>query len=268
MQLSEQAFPAATMYNYLFHQSRSRNRVEFIDDFPNEAEVISSIQIHPMGWNALSRNVSCEEDQEWTCVHDIQNRDPLDYDEAYSFIEPMLADGNEDEDGNMRPTDIWMGFMTNELAQRSRNQPIQTMDGYDRPFMGVISSGIVGRNQYTKFFRKRPEDRYKIVKNLPRLTHYKQELPVGKGYIKELCYSTDGRIICSPHDNGVRLLSFNDELQEVCHCVPDKPKELHTIAKLDNLHSHTVVSCKFNPKHYQMVSGCLGGKIVWYKPIL
>lgn len=64
MQLSEQTFPAATMYNYLFYQSRRRNRIEFIDDFPNEAEVISSVQIHPMGWNALSRNVSSEEDDE------------------------------------------------------------------------------------------------------------------------------------------------------------------------------------------------------------
>lgn len=64
MQLSEQTFPAATMYNYLFDQNRKRNRVEFVDDFPNDAEVISSIQVHPMGWSVLSRNVSADDDQE------------------------------------------------------------------------------------------------------------------------------------------------------------------------------------------------------------
>lgn len=62
MQVSEQTFPAGTMFNYLF--TTSRNRIEFIDDFPNDAEVISSIQIHPMGWCALSRNVSAEDREE------------------------------------------------------------------------------------------------------------------------------------------------------------------------------------------------------------
>lgn len=64
MQLSEQTFPVSTMFNYLFSLERTRNRIEFIDDFPNEAEVISSLQIHPMGWCALSRNVNAEENEE------------------------------------------------------------------------------------------------------------------------------------------------------------------------------------------------------------
>lgn len=69
MQLSDQTFPAATMYNYLFAPSRKRNRIEFIDDFPNDAEVISSIQIHPMGWNALSRNICTDDSREVSFIH-------------------------------------------------------------------------------------------------------------------------------------------------------------------------------------------------------
>lgn len=64
MQLSEQIFPAATVFNHLFATDRTRNRIEFIDDFPNDAELISSLQIHPMGWCAVSRYVNAEEDEE------------------------------------------------------------------------------------------------------------------------------------------------------------------------------------------------------------
>lgn len=64
MQLQDQTFPAATMYNYLFSTERTSNRLEFIDDFPNQAEVISSLQIHPMSWCAVSRNVNAGENEE------------------------------------------------------------------------------------------------------------------------------------------------------------------------------------------------------------
>lgn len=110
--------------------------------------------------------------------------------------------------------------------------------------------------------------RYKIIRNLPRLTHFKKERNMGKGYIKELCFSSDGRIICSPYNRGVRLLGFNEHLDELCYCVPEKPRELFTLAEMNNYHSDVVLSCKFSPRHCQMVSGCLGGEIVWYRPIL
>jgi len=29
--------------------------------------------VHPQGWNVLSRNVTTDEQSEWTCVHDIQD---------------------------------------------------------------------------------------------------------------------------------------------------------------------------------------------------
>jgi WD repeat-containing protein 32 len=64
MQMSGQSFPAGTIFNYLFLPTRRRNRVEFIDDFMIDAEVISSLQIHPHGWNAVSRSLSsCEAEE-------------------------------------------------------------------------------------------------------------------------------------------------------------------------------------------------------------
>lgn len=72
MQLQDQTFPAATMFNYLFDTNRARNRLEFIDDFPNQAEVISSLEIHPMGWSAVSRNITADERQEVSLLYFFQ----------------------------------------------------------------------------------------------------------------------------------------------------------------------------------------------------
>ncbi|KAL1423299.1 hypothetical protein MTO96_021277 [Rhipicephalus appendiculatus] len=60
------------------HFTARRNRVELICDFPseNDAEIISSLQVHPHGWCVLSRNTSRNEKSEWTCVHDIQEQPP------------------------------------------------------------------------------------------------------------------------------------------------------------------------------------------------
>lgn len=29
--------------------------------------------MHPQGWNVLSRNITTDEQSEWTCIHDIQD---------------------------------------------------------------------------------------------------------------------------------------------------------------------------------------------------
>lgn len=48
---------------------------ELISDWPigNEAEVVSSLHVHPQGWCVVSRNTSNVDKSEWTCVHDIQD---------------------------------------------------------------------------------------------------------------------------------------------------------------------------------------------------
>jgi len=66
MQLSQTTIPVAASYTHLFSHNRPHNRVEFLTDFPvgDDAEVISSLQVHPQGWCALSRNVSSGEKSE------------------------------------------------------------------------------------------------------------------------------------------------------------------------------------------------------------
>lgn len=122
------------------------------------------------------------------------------------------------------------------------------------------------QNQQTMYAIPR---NHKIHQNTPRLTHYIEEPNVGSGYIKELCFSADGRLICSPFGYGVRLLAFSNDCAELSNCVPpaNESVQLHELATHIG-HSDIVVSTKFSPKHYLLVSGCLSGKIVWHQPVV
>ena len=108
-----------------------------------------------------------------------------------------------------------------------------------------------------------------VHQNIPRLTHYIEEPNVGSGYIKELCFSADGRVICSPFGYGVRLLAFSNQCQELSDCVPpfNESVQLHELATSIS-HTDIVVSTKFSPRHCLLVSGCLSGKIFWHQPVI
>lgn len=134
----------------------------------------------------------------------------------------------------------------------------------NRTSVTVINSGIFTHDE-SNF--ENSEDRYKIIKNHPRLTYYVEEANLGKGFIKEVCFSTDGRIICSPYDKGIRLFAFNNNFNELSMCVPDYPQKLTMVAHYKEYHPEIVVSCKFSPRHCLLVSGCLGGQISWFQPV-
>eukprot|EP00058_Branchiostoma_floridae_P018326 XP_002603815.1 hypothetical protein BRAFLDRAFT_86651 [Branchiostoma floridae] len=101
----------------------------------------------------------------------------------------------------------------------------------------------------------------------PRLTHFIEEANVGRGFIKELCFSDDGRLVCSPFGFGVRLLAFDPKCSELCDCHPDTPVQLYEV-KTEMTHADTVLTTKFSPIHCMLVSGCLSGKIFFYQPAL
>nr|XP_002737209.1 PREDICTED: DDB1- and CUL4-associated factor 10-like [Saccoglossus kowalevskii] len=172
-----------------------KNRVEIVTEFPLQSQVfnISSLQIHPYGWCALSRFTSEAEDVEYSCVHDLQ-------DKRFS---------NKDE----------------------------------------------------------TETEATCTTGVSRLTNYIEECSDGKGYIKELCFSPDGRIVCSPYGYGVRLLAFNDKCQELCDCHPNTPQELYEL-KTIVCHRRTVLTSKFSPMHNLLATGCQAGRIVIHQPKL
>ncbi|XP_011166000.1 DDB1- and CUL4-associated factor 10 [Solenopsis invicta] len=456
MQLSQTTIPVAASYTHLFAHTRTHNRVEFLTDFPigDDAEVISSLQVHPQGWCALSRNVSSGEKSEWTCVHDIQEREAssnveqvnegeegrltsLNVEEfedfpqsqssrsgmtssfviengnrarivhdvsdvrSNSFDSPIrvstdaapssirssrtswqvtarrnlrsqsrsprpdrnavrtnfdmvevssstsaaadsrinaIHDDDRPEDQHVddndnsahdasadereyrspRPhsqlndlrrrnmidnftsgnvelhvstTDVWEALVAIREARLRRERERQFYPGAERrDWLPRSNNGvsvnlprsshtvvIIGdrtrvqnlqnrQNQQTMYAIPR---NHKIHQNTPRLTHYIEEPNVGSGYIKELCFSADGRLICSPFGYGVRLLAFSSNCAELSNCVPpaNESVQLHELATHIG-HSDIVVSTKFSPKHYLLVSGCLSGKIVWHQPVV
>ncbi|XP_041668139.1 DDB1- and CUL4-associated factor 10 [Cheilinus undulatus] len=98
-----------------------------------------------------------------------------------------------------------------------------------------------------------------------RLTHYIEEANVGRGYIKELCFSPDGRLICSPYGYGVRLLAFDESCGELADCMPVQTSCLREIRSIYS-HSDVVLTTKFSPTHCQLASGCLSGRVALYQP--
>ncbi|XP_078051831.1 DDB1- and CUL4-associated factor 10 homolog isoform X1 [Augochlora pura] len=411
MQSSQTTIPYVASFTHLFSHSRAHNRVEFLTDFPvgDDAEIISSLQVHPQGWCALSRNVSNGEKSEWTCIHDIQERDSSpsgdegkegeesgpqfndvsveefeDYEPPSSFLlesprrvrvlHTTMSDASSNSHGSSenaqqppRPSRIgWLGASRRASRPQSRIPRLdrsstiranlgvevssssgtsdarlagerdrerddarqEDRDVYDtseneslheeayiRPYMiDNFSTGNVELHVSTtdvweahvaiREARLRQErdwlsrssnntvmiigDRTRIQnqnrqgqqtmfaiprnrmihQNRPRLTHYIEEPNVGSGYIKELCFSADGRLICSPFGYGVRLLAFSSDCSELSNCVPPfESVQLHELATTVS-HSGIVVSTKFSPRHCLLVSGCLSGKIVWHEPVV
>jgi len=106
-----------------------------------------------------------------------------------------------------------------------------------------------------------------IYKNLKRLTNYCEELNVGHGFIKEICFSPDGRVICSPYAYGFRLLAFNSDCKEMSSSLSPTPQPLYELRNC-SLHPNLVVTTKFSPTHFMIASGCLSGRVNFYQPIL
>ena len=107
LQMSKNPFPGALNATPLFHAKR--NRVELVSDFApnNEPEIVSSLQLHPQGWVAVSRNINSDERTEWCCVHDIQSY-PVDPQDDEDINETKRSESNpqqqSERQSNLPPT--------------------------------------------------------------------------------------------------------------------------------------------------------------------
>ncbi|XP_054735796.1 DDB1- and CUL4-associated factor 10 homolog [Anastrepha obliqua] len=112
----------------------------------------------------------------------------------------------------------------------------------------------------------------KIFQNPKKLTHYIKELNKEKTFIKEPCFSSDGRIICSPFATGVRLLGFSDDcsIYPYPHNFSSSDRKSQPLSEILTMraHSEIVLSSRFSPREPLLVTGCRSGKIVWYQPNL
>ncbi|XP_026333282.1 DDB1- and CUL4-associated factor 10 isoform X3 [Hyposmocoma kahamanoa] len=319
MQMSQQVIPIASMYDHLFERKRTENRVEFVSDFPlgNDAEVVSSLQVHPQGWSALSRNISHDDRSEWSCIHDIQPmnvesessvrdsapasppprravgrrglrprtrpyRAPRPHpapsntasppsSSGHSVLAPPEAAGQVGRNFNMqRIMGINTGIAppTGLRTRHPRLLPRHSMFAHYESTLPSTSGQTPPLRESPSTSYDDPEPRHYIRQNKDRLLYYVEETNEGKGFIKELCYSADGRLVCSPFGRGMRLLALNENCSELSHCVNDfkGPAPMVELGQSLGVHQDLVVSTKFSPRYHLLVTGCLEGKIVWYEP--
>ncbi len=97
-------------------------------------------------------------------------------------------------------------------------------------------------------------------------------------FIKEFCFSPDGRIIASPHGKGVRLLATDDLCTPIDVYKDDrfvceggcKDSELQVINDLaiGGSFSSSVLSCRFAHEDFVLATGGYSGEFLFHQPRL
>lgn len=244
----------------------------FENIIPDSSETNS--EIVPFSSNASNNS---DTSNEASSTSDQSNRpgnpniqiDPPDDDPPQNEGQNLNISDNDDEiqiipyQPSLRPSlinteeilDLWTGNIP--FYQRSR----RTLT--ERPHR--INTGILSMNPRNV---RRPN----IKQNNRRLLYYCSEPNEGKGFIKELCFNNDGRLICSPYKCGIRLLSFSKSCDELAHVLPSHsykativPQKLNEVFLKADQHQDIVVSTKFSPRAPIVVSGCLSGELSWYQ---
>ncbi|KAL4641876.1 DDB1- and CUL4-associated factor 10 [Arapaima gigas] len=159
--------------------------------------------------------------------------------------------------------------VTPEIPCESRGNCITSLQLHPKGWATLIRcSGNMDDQEWTCVYEFQEGDPARSLTS-PRcslqLTHYIEEANVGHGYIKELCFSPDGRLVCSPYGYGVRLLAFNSSCGELSDCLPAETSCLHEVCSIYS-HSDVVLTTKFSPTHCQLASGCLSGRVSLYQP--
>lgn len=134
----------------------------------------------------------------------------------------------------------------------------------------MVESSTALRHVEPARLLQQPPRSYSVHVPRPRLQFFQQEPNVGRGYIKEQCFSADGRLVVSPYANGLRLLAFDARCSELCDCPPVAPgqaRQLHEIQSL-SMHAQVALTTRFSPTQCMFVSGALDGSVAFLQPSL
>eukprot|EP00118_Oscarella_pearsei_P007666 m.38182 g.38182 ORF g.38182 m.38182 type:complete len:415 (+) comp32529_c0_seq11:50-1294(+) len=106
-----------------------------------------------------------------------------------------------------------------------------------------------------------------VPEKKPKLCYSIEECNRVKEYIKEACFSSDGRIVFSPFAFGIRLLAYDDDCNELSVAAEKftKPSNFSEIKTLIS-HRDVVVSTRCSPVHMLLASGCLKGHVCFHQP--
>ena len=91
-------------------------------------------------------------------------------------------------------------------------------------------------------------------------------------YIKEISFSTDGRLLVSPYGNGVRLLSVDNDCTPIGHYYhansSSEGAEFKVVATCTGDDATPVLTSRLNSNTMCLASGSEGGRVVFYSPRL
>ena len=95
-------------------------------------------------------------------------------------------------------------------------------------------------------------------------------------YIKECCFSRDGRVLASPHEYGARLLAVDSRCTPLDLYYDDR--HISSDRKLGSFdfevactlsgHSGPVLACAFANRDTLLATGCMEGQVLFHKPHL
>ena len=169
-----------------------------------------------------------------------------------SLVETMLARGNRES-------------VDQAADDRTTDMPLRPQRCYVRCGFNESDQTFLFRHRSARK-RKRDDAAAHIHRNLKRLTHFVPEANVGRGFIKEISFSSDGRVVASPFGFGLRLLAFDplcSQLRDYPSPTPLRLAEVTSYMPHDNF----VVAAKFSPVHNLLVTGCLQGRVAFHQPV-
>ena len=92
-------------------------------------------------------------------------------------------------------------------------------------------------------------------------------------FIKEICFSPDGRLIAAPLSNTVKLLAATSECPNF-DLYFQNPKQNSSPCELFDIqcplteHNNPVLCCAFAPRDMLLATGCMDGEIYIHQPVL
>lgn len=106
-----------------------------------------------------------------------------------------------------------------------------------------------------------------IPQNVRRMLYYIEQPNKGQGLIKEECFSSCGRLVCSPYGFGFRLLAYLPDCSELPRALESRTESRLMTEVLQTVeHKDIVVSTRFSPTQPLLATGCLQGRIHWHYP--
>lgn len=179
-----------------------------------------------------------------------------------------VRNSNSNTFGNTHVYGISSGVLQMPSSNSMTAQPVRmsssqtAINGDSMRETSTSSDGTDGNHYRYMYMPKKT-----IPQNVRRMLYSIEQPNKGRGLIKEECFSSCGRLICSPYGFGFRLLAFSPDCLELPYALMQQNESNKlTELKYFKCHQDIVVSTRFSPCQPLLVSGCLGGQIIWHQP--